>query len=113
VKTFDELIAGYHNPTLAVGMLANLFREGINDTVHLPEAHSEAAEITHHYLGCTFWSALLLLADLINDARTEDADDDVVGYLEVIYQDHLVGHASHVIHHRGPIGGHTCEMGQA
>lgn len=111
-KTYEELIRDQHNATLAIAKIASVFQEGLNDTVHMPEVHSEAAEAAHYLLGCTRWSAMLLLADLINDARTNDATDAVLDYLETILQDHLVSHASHVCAHAGPIGDHleACGM---
>lgn len=111
-KDFAELIKDQHNVTLAVAKIVNVFQEGLNDTIHMPEVHSEAAEAAHYFLGCTRWAAMLLLADLINDSRTNDATDAVLVYLGTILQDHLVSHASHVVNHAGPIGDHldTCGM---
>ncbi|HJT92938.1 MAG TPA: hypothetical protein VJ777_13480, partial [Mycobacterium sp.] len=79
----------------AADKLFDLFRQGLTNAVAIPEVETEGDQAAHQILGCTNYSALLVLYGVIDDLVVEDSDDqvqpskDVVEAIRNIADDHL------------------------
>lgn len=107
VFDLEATIDAQRNSMLAVAKISNVFLEGLNDTLTLPEIKSEAAEAGHHLLGCNVWAAMFLLASILHDAK--DGPPEALEIIDTILRDHLVHYATHVVRQRGPIGTCACD----
>lgn len=91
----------------AAGRLALMFREGLNDTVHLPEVHSESATATHALMGCAWYMAMFMLTGMVTDLA-DDTPPPVRRILEAIVEEKLAQLAATVVARRGPLGPDEC-----
>jgi hypothetical protein len=91
----------------AAQSLARLFREGLRDTMALPEIHTEADEATHALLGCDHYLAMMLLAGMLEDLP-EDTPAGVREILDDLFDRQMNRLGVMVVAARGPLGPHAC-----
>jgi hypothetical protein len=85
-----------------------MFREGIHDTLHLPEVHSEAEEATHALLGCTHHIAMLMLGNTCVSDPDDPTPPEVLRMLEALLEMQLDARAAQVVLTRRPLGPMLC-----
>lgn len=99
------------NPREAAKRLAKVFREGLLDTVNLPEVRTDAGEVTHIMLGCVWHSAMGHLIDTIRDLDPQPPIQ-VIDCMNQVVDEKLYRLAFRIIKRQNPLGrSDRCNLG--
>lgn len=94
----------------AVGRLFALFREGITNSVAIPDIETEADQAAHHLLGCDNYTALLIVYAAADDfVDDDDVPPAVIDIVKTMADRYLRQLADQVVAMRGPIGPNNCD----
>jgi hypothetical protein len=99
------------NPREAAKRLAAVFREGLLDTINLPQVRTDAGDVAHVLLGCIWHSAMGHLIDMTRDLDPQPPIQ-VIDCMNQAIDEKLFKLAFLVIRRQNPLGrSDRCTLG--